>query len=419
MIDHCAPGWEAHQTVGAVRLHGQTISRLAAVVEGALQATPQADDLAVGTSPLVHDALEDGLAAQRVATHSAQRPHATVVPEGKDGHLTLLTAHPAAHTAGRLHVDVTALRERLQRPRLPGQPGDHARLNRAIVAHRERPHEERADQRLEGLGVGTETQVQVEDSRVLSGLGREARARQVLELEAPARPPPGVRAKETDAPAQSPVHVCHVERRLELLVSGQRHALAQLQDAPLIGGQIVARERLTHRLRLQVRQETTEPGEKLRRAPRVLHARDGLGLGLVGGQVLARRLDGARGQIEVHAHAQIVDLLVGNPHLALVIGGPGALMTTQEAAAHVSHRRHVLSAILDKLRPLLGVILGQAALAAPVRLAEPADEGRARTVLGVGPEGLRPTLQRLRVSPLSHVGHRVLPGFRREILTSR
>ena len=92
-------------------------------------------------------------------------------------------------------------------------------------------------------------------------------------------------------------------------------------------------------------------------------------------------------------------------------------MATQETAAHVAHRRNVLSAILDKRRPLLGVVLGEAALAAPVRLAEPADEGRARTVLGVGPEGLRPTLQGLGIAPFRHVGHRVLPGFRREILT--
>ena len=218
MIHHRATGREAHQTVGAVRLHSQTLPRLPAIVEGSLQATPQPDNVPVRSAPLIDNALKDGLAAQRVATHSAQRPHAAVVAEGKDGHLTLLTAHPAAHTVGRLHVDVPALRERLQRPLLARQPGDHARLNRAIVAHRERPHEEWADEGLQGLGVGTETQVQVEDSRVLSGLGREARARQVLELEAPARPPPGVRTEEAEAAAQALVGVRRVERCLKLLV---------------------------------------------------------------------------------------------------------------------------------------------------------------------------------------------------------
>ena len=72
VVDHRATGREAHQTVGAVRLHSQTITRLPAIVEGSLQATPQADDLAVGPAPLVDNALKDGLAAQRVAAHSTQ-----------------------------------------------------------------------------------------------------------------------------------------------------------------------------------------------------------------------------------------------------------------------------------------------------------------------------------------------------------
>ena len=169
-----------------------------------------------------------------VSAHRRQRSDASVVAERQRGDLAVeaprLRSLPVEveHSRSGLDVDVAPVAERLERPLLSSEPRHDAGLDGGIVHHGERPDQRRPHQLLQRLRVRARAHRQVEAGGVLLGDGLELSAGQVVELDAPACPAPGVRPEEAELPAQAAVLRSVSQDRQVLGRGGQGQLLTQL-----------------------------------------------------------------------------------------------------------------------------------------------------------------------------------------------
>ena len=275
------------------------------------------------------------------------------------------------HLGGRGAVDVAALAEGVEHPLLAGEPGQHPRLDRAEVAHREGPaiarDEGRADELRQGVRHALVAELQHLQVAVLEGLAGEVEVgdvvlREVLQLDEPSGPAAGPRALELEQAPDAVVGADAVEHRLVLGVGGLAQLRADVEDAqhPLVAGDPAE-------LRQVLLREGVHVDAQLCGQP-VLELGDAVGIGQPG--ELHRLLGepggddgvdaaGLAGQRGVHLHAHVVDGLVHGVEPVL----PGGDVEPGGLAVDLPLHLHVADAVGLEGLPLLGEVLREVAVA--------------------------------------------------------